>query len=101
MQIRIIATILLLISSMGVVMATEESEALRDLQQAITIDESVDWTPGVTSVSGLTTAEKQRLTREGTIPAPTCEIVEPSSMRLCADERFDWRDSGMVTPVKS
>ena len=99
-HILLIATILLLISSMGCVTATEETEALRSLQQDITIDDALNWIAGVTSVSGLTGAEKQRLTLKGTIPAPTCKIVEPPSMRLCADERFNWRDIGMVTPVK-
>lgn len=99
-NIHIIATILLIISSMVVVSATEETEAIRSIQQAITIDEGVDWTAGETTVSGLTPAAKERLAIQGPIPAPCGQIVSAPSMRLCSDERFDWRDSGCVTPVR-
>ena len=81
--------------------ASEESENLKRVQQTI-IDEDVGWEAGITSVSGLTDTEKQRLTLPDRTPEPTGKIVAAPSMRVLAHEPyFDWRNEGMVTPVRS
>jgi C1A family cysteine protease len=98
---NIIVITLIVISSMAVVMASEESENLQAIQKEIIIDEA-DWVAGITTVSGLTTAEKQRLSLPGPVPAPLGDVVTaPSMQALQHEERFDWRDKGAITSVKS
>jgi len=98
---NILIVALVIISSIAVAMASEESENLRAIQQEIIID-GVDWEAGITSVSGLTDAEKRRLALPGKIPKPDGMIVTAPSMRaLSYEESFDWRDHGGVTSVKS
>jgi C1A family cysteine protease len=96
---NILIIALIIISSMAGVMASEESENLRAIQQEIIIDEG-DWQAGITSVSGLTDAEKRRLALPDPIPEPIGEIrTAPRALRH--EESFDWRDEGAVTSVKS
>jgi C1A family cysteine protease len=96
---NIIVITLIIVSSMAGVMASEESENLQAIQKAIIIDE-VDWQAGITSVSGLTDAEKRRLALPDPIPEPIGEIrTAPRALRH--EESFDWRDEGAVTSVKS
>ena len=96
-------TILLALAiwSVGFVSASEETENIAEIQRAI-IDADIGWDAGPTSVSGLTDTEKQRLALPDRIPEPVGEIVAAPSMRVLAHEPyFDWRDEGMVTPVRS
>ena len=102
MNIKSILVIaLIIVSSMAVAMASEESENLQAIQKEILIDEA-DWVAGITTTSGLTAAEKQRLSLPDPIPEPDGMIVcAPSIWTLQHEERFDWRDYDGVTPVRS
>lgn len=98
---NILIMMVVIISSMVVAMASEETETLQAIQKEILIDEA-DWIAGTTSVSGLTQPEKQLLTLSDQIPAPDGMIVVAPAMRTLEYEtRFDWRDEGAVTSVKS
>jgi C1A family cysteine protease len=97
---NIIVTALIIISSMAGVMASEESETIQAIQKEIAIDDA-GWRAGPTTMSGLTDAERQRLSLPDPIPEPDGMIVTAPSMRtLKLEERFDWRDTGKVTPVR-
>jgi C1A family cysteine protease len=101
MNIKSILVIaLIIVSSMAGAMGSEESENLRAVQQAI-IDAGADWEAGITSMSGLTDVEKRLLALPDPIPEPDGMIVTAPAMRaLQHEERFDWRDTGKVTPVR-
>ena len=101
MNIKSILVIaLIIISSMAVVMASEESENLWAVQQAI-VDAGADWDAGITSMSSRTDSEKRLLALPDPIPEPDGMIVCAPSMRtLKHEESFDWRDTGKVTPVR-
>jgi hypothetical protein len=101
MNIKSILVIaLIIVSSMAGAMGSEESENLRAVQQAI-IDAGADWDAGITSMSGLTDVEKRLLALPDPIPEPDGMIVTAPAMRaLQHEERFDWRDTGKVTPVR-
>jgi len=77
---------------------SEESTRILQVRDAI-IDAGANWTAGPTSVSGLTPAEKRLVSLPDPIPKPDREIVSAPPM-LMAATRFDWRDEGVITPVK-
>ena len=95
-----IAVIMLLTLAICSATATEEAQDIIEIQQAI-IDADAGWTPGETTVSGLTRAAQEALTLPGPPPAPRGVVITAPPVRaLSFEERFDWRDKGCVTPVK-
>lgn len=59
-----------------------------------------DWIAGTTSVSGLTPAEKQRLTLPDPVPKPDGIIQAAPPLQIKYENHFDWRDEGAVTLVR-
>ena len=81
--------------------ATTESEDIIRISSAIETEDA-GWEAGPTSVSGLTPTEKRLLSLPDPIPEPDGMIVTAPPMRLLNfSEKFDWRDHGAVTPVRS
>lgn len=103
MSISKLAVIMLTVSIVATacVTASEESATIQAIQHEIS-DGSTGWVAGVTTVSGLTPSEKRRLSLPDPIPRPVGMIVAAPEMRsLQYEERFNWCDFGVVSPVKS
>ena len=96
-------TILLILVSMCMAQLAVgvSDETTRILQIASEIrTHDAGWVAGPTSVSGLTPAEKRLLSLPDPIPEPIGELVTAPT-RVDFSEKFDWRDEGGVTPVRS
>jgi len=102
MHLKTIAAIILLTSaiwSFGAC-ASEETEAIQQIQQAIN-DSGGEWIAGETTLSGFTQETRDRLPLSAEIPPPTCAKLHTPSMRVLSyEESFDWRDHNGVTPVR-
>ncbi len=91
----------LILVSMAQLAAGASDENLRILQVQEEIqDTGANWTAGPTTVSGLTTAEKQLLSLPDPIPSPDkAPVSAPRDVQY--DAAFDWRNGNWVTPVRS
>lgn len=82
---------------------SEESNRILQVRDAIIDTPAANWTPGPTSVSGLSTAEKRLRSLPDPIPPPDkAPVIAPEGVRY--DAAFDWRDKdgkNWVTPVKN
>ncbi len=79
-----------------------EEEELAEIRKEIE-EKGYHWTAGKTSFSGLSLEEKQRLCGYISPPASLLErmpVFLPPGDEI-TDRLFDWRDYGVVTPVKS
>lgn len=77
------------------------SDDVTRIQTAIDVADA-EWTAGDTSVSGYSDAKKAQLGMAMTSISPVGEVLSaPPGSGVRADAKFDWRDNGGVTPVRS